>query len=55
MDLVEYAKLVESLRLIQKSYFRTKSAQTLQECKTLEKLVDSTTQGILHGKQKSLL
>lgn len=46
MKLTEFAEIVERMRSLQKQYFKTRDANTLQESKKAEKEVDAILEKI---------
>jgi hypothetical protein len=48
----EFVNLTEKMRLAQKSYFRTKSAQALDQSKRLEKQVDEAIAKFRDGQKQ---
>ena len=48
MNMQEYVKMVERMRVKQRQYFRTRDTIVLQECRDLERRVDEATAAILH-------
>lgn len=57
MTSLQFFKLVEQLRIYQKEYFKTRSKETLQQSKALEKRIDdeiSRVNEIIKRKNPSL-
>lgn len=57
MTSLQFFKLVEQLRIYQKEYFKTRSKETLQQSKALEKRIDdeiSRVNEIIKRKNTSL-
>lgn len=54
MTTIELARMVRSMRVQQKAYFRTRSEADLQRSKELEKELDAVVQSILDDRPSLL-